>query len=728
MVSSIRYRPSSPSVTNDLSTSAPSTSRSPPHTASAASSVAPSRNTDSRRASRCSASSSRSQLQSTTACSVWCRGRAVRLPPDSSRNRSPRRAAICSTGRVRRRAVASSMASGSPSRRRHTSPTGAALAAVTANPGRTAAARSAKRRTAAKSSGSAPFPAGGAGSGPTGASTSPVNASGSRLVARIRTPGHAPSTCSARCALAATRCSQLSSRRSSAPAPPNAASSRSSGSCGSRVSSRIRAGRSASSTAAGTSSDSARMSSAQGRSRKGYRLVSAMSSATASAARPHDRVASIRSSVTASRSSSSRTALARANGASATSARAGPRHSATAASNSSTACRGSPAARPAAANRSNSSTSRAHPDSRYPPGTAASAAGSGSARRSRETSACSAFPASRASRSSSVRSRAPPIWTGRPSASYTVSAPSIPIRTLPASHPPGIPGRPDFWQARRVLTLPARLLCDSDRRAVQRLLDRDPYAGAQVAEQIATYGLAWWRTEARVFGYGPGAELESLCWLGNNLIPVHATPAAVAAFAELAGLNGRTCSSLVGTADAVLDLWTRLAQAWGGARDVRPCQPLLATATVPAIPHDPHVRLVREREVDAVYPAAVAMYTEEVGVSPTLDGGDQAYRERVADLVHGRRMYARFVDGQVVFKAELAAVTRHTAQVQGVWVTPRWRGQGLATHAMAAVVRDALHRVAPTVSLYVNDYNHPARAVYTRCGFRRVGTFATVLF
>ncbi|GAB3972234.1 hypothetical protein GCM10027615_32790 [Plantactinospora veratri] len=47
---------------------------------------------------------------------------------------------------------------------------------------------------------------------------------------------------------------------------------------------------------------------------------------------------------------------------------------------------------------------------------------------------------------------------------------------------------------------------------------------------------------------------------------------------------------------------------------------------------------------------------------------------------------------------------------------------------MAAVVRDALARVAPTVSLYVNDYNAPARRVYERCGFRSVGTFATVLF
>jgi hypothetical protein len=136
---------------------------------------------------------------------------------------------------------------------------------------------------------------------------------------------------------------------------------------------------------------------------------------------------------------------------------------------------------------------------------------------------------------------------------------------------------------------------------------------------------------------------------------------------------------------------------------------------------------VRPGEVNLLFPAAVAMYTEEVGVSPIGADGGRDYRERIVDLVRARRAYAKFVGGRVVFKAELAVITPHTTQVQGVWVAPEWRGRGLGTAAMAAVVRDALRRVAPSVSLYVNDFNTPARRVYERCGFRRMGTFATVL-
>jgi uncharacterized protein len=279
-----------------------------------------------------------------------------------------------------------------------------------------------------------------------------------------------------------------------------------------------------------------------------------------------------------------------------------------------------------------------------------------------------------------------------------------------------------------VLTLAVRQLGETERGAVERFLDRDPYGAAQVAERVAARGLSWWRADGRIYGYGARRHLESLCWFGAHLTPVLAGPAAVAAFADMMLGEARACSSIVGRADAVLGLWERLAPRWGPARDVRPNQPLLVADATPTIAPDPGVRLLRPDEIDLLYPAAVAMYTEEVGVSPLLDDGGRGYRARVSELVRSRRAYARIAGGEVVFKAELAVVTAHTAQVQGVWMAPAWRGRGLAGPAMAAVVRDVLRRVAPTVSLYVNDYNVPARRVYARCGFRPVGTFATVLF
>ncbi|RSM59521.1 GNAT family N-acetyltransferase [Actinoplanes sp. ATCC 53533] len=279
-----------------------------------------------------------------------------------------------------------------------------------------------------------------------------------------------------------------------------------------------------------------------------------------------------------------------------------------------------------------------------------------------------------------------------------------------------------------MLTVPIRQLGESERATVERILDLDPYAGAQIAERVAAHGLNWWRSDGRIYGYGTGRRIESLCWSGAHLVPVCTTPAAVTAYADLLGAEPRICSSIIGRADAVLDLWERLGGHWGPARDVRPHQPLLVADREAAIEPDPEVRLVQPGEIDQLFPAAVAMYTEEVGVSPLLDDGGRGYKRRIAELVRSKRAYARFIGDRVVFKAELAIVTRRTTQVQGVWVDPEFRGRGMAASAMAAVLRDALRRVAPTVSLYVNDYNAPARRVYARCGFVPNGSFATVLF
>jgi predicted GNAT family acetyltransferase len=82
----------------------------------------------------------------------------------------------------------------------------------------------------------------------------------------------------------------------------------------------------------------------------------------------------------------------------------------------------------------------------------------------------------------------------------------------------------------------------------------------------------------------------------------------------------------------------------------------------------------------------------------------------------------------VVFKAEIGAVTPQACQIQGVWVHPDRRGEGHAVAGMAAVVNYAMGCFAPLVTLYVNDFNTAARAVYRKVGFEEAGAFTSVLF
>lgn len=273
-----------------------------------------------------------------------------------------------------------------------------------------------------------------------------------------------------------------------------------------------------------------------------------------------------------------------------------------------------------------------------------------------------------------------------------------------------------------------RLLTDHDRDQVLALCDRDPIANVFVASRVRASSLDPIRLGGQLWGYTDGGELTAVCYSGANLVPVEAGPDAVEAFAHRARMQGRRCSSIVGPAAAVGKLWSLLAPSWGAPRDVRPVQPVMAISGPSPVAPDPLVRAVRPGELDVVLPSCIAMFTEEVGVSPIGADGGAAYRARMADLIAGGRSMARIdPGGRVVFKAEIGALTPAACQVQGVWVPPDARGQGHAVRGMAAVVQAAL-RMAPIVSLYVNDYNLPARAAYRRAGFTDVGTFMSVLF
>jgi predicted GNAT family acetyltransferase len=280
-------------------------------------------------------------------------------------------------------------------------------------------------------------------------------------------------------------------------------------------------------------------------------------------------------------------------------------------------------------------------------------------------------------------------------------------------------------------TTTARVLDESDEAAVHRLFATDPVAACVLAGRVEATGTAPASLGAPLWGFGAGRDLEAVCLAGANLMPFALPGAegpAAAAFAERARRAGRRCSTIVGPAASVAPLWNLLLPYWGPARDHRPRQPLLAIDRPPAVAAEPRVRPVRPAELETLLPAAVAMFTEEVGVSPMRVDGGFGYRARVADLVRSGHSLAWIEDGEVLFKAEIGAVSRAACQVQGVWVAPAHRGRGIGTAGTAAVVEYARTTIAPVVSLYVNDFNRAARAAYHRVGFREVGQYASVLF
>ncbi|RLP12407.1 Predicted acetyltransferase [Propionibacterium australiense] len=276
----------------------------------------------------------------------------------------------------------------------------------------------------------------------------------------------------------------------------------------------------------------------------------------------------------------------------------------------------------------------------------------------------------------------------------------------------------------------ARILEPMDLPVLRALLEEHPLENIFISSRLDVAGLSPAGLGCHVWGYFRDGRLVAACHAGANLVLAGDDPAALDAFVERLGPR-RASQAIMGPSSAVMAVHERLVSRWGqawlGARSIRAHQPLMAIDHPPVVPGDRRVRPVTAEHFEPYFDAAVSMYTEEVGASP-LDNTN-SYAAHVRGLIGTGRAFGAYDEdtGRFWFKSDIGAVHRGACQIQGVWVSPEMRGQGLAVPAMARVVELA-RRQYPVVSLYVNDYNTAARAVYAHVGFRQVGELGTILY
>ncbi len=272
----------------------------------------------------------------------------------------------------------------------------------------------------------------------------------------------------------------------------------------------------------------------------------------------------------------------------------------------------------------------------------------------------------------------------------------------------------------------ARVLDSTDHALVSALLDKDPVGNCFVASRVDAGLLNLGPGE--LWGY-PAHQPRSLLHVGANLVAVNPDEEALDAFSEDLGA-WRRFVAIVGPRDVALGLQRRLTRLWGRAyanpRIVRERQFLMVRTEPSPVNADPLVTRAVSDDFESYLTGAVAMYREELDEDP-LATNAVGYRRYVRSLIDTGRAFARREDGEVVFKADLGAVTDHVAQIQGVWVAPRLRGRGLSVPAMAAVTNAILEQ-GRVATLYVNDYNAAAVACYLRCGYAVVDELASVLY
>ena len=235
---------------------------------------------------------------------------------------------------------------------------------------------------------------------------------------------------------------------------------------------------------------------------------------------------------------------------------------------------------------------------------------------------------------------------------------------------------------------------------------------------IGSRDLFLWRDPANV--------VRGACYYGAQVVLSADDERAADAFATRLR-RSRFARMIAGPRRAVERFWRTAQRSMPAPVALRRSQPLYAVEreALRYTRDDATVARATLDELDELVPNSAAMIAGEIGGDPHRASAD--FRNRTARVIAAGSWWRSRIDGRLAFMCSVGSYMPQTAQLQGVWTPPAMRGHGHASRALGAIC-DHLLDSWPTLSLYVNDFNAPARALYERVGFTRAGEFQTILF
>jgi RimJ/RimL family protein N-acetyltransferase len=244
---------------------------------------------------------------------------------------------------------------------------------------------------------------------------------------------------------------------------------------------------------------------------------------------------------------------------------------------------------------------------------------------------------------------------------------------------------------------------------ISHILLHDPAPRARKDVVVALQG-------TRVLGVG---------YFARQLV-LAAEPPALEAFAEHAKrIRGERM--IIGPRETIRAFWGLIRSWHASPRIVRDRQLVMMVDRARLRPYESRtiVRHAEMREWNAVADSSAAMVAQELAYDPRR--GSPEFTAGIREMIDRKLWWVGSANGQLCFFCNVGPWCERTIQLQGIWTPPALRGRGLATDSLAAIC-DQLLEVSPTISLYVNDFNDAAIALYRRVGFEYAGDFQTLLF
>ena len=219
-------------------------------------------------------------------------------------------------------------------------------------------------------------------------------------------------------------------------------------------------------------------------------------------------------------------------------------------------------------------------------------------------------------------------------------------------------------------------------------------------------------------------KLGGVALIGHTTLVDARSGEALKALAFTARRSQVSIHLVMSSGNAAEEFWTHLT---GGQSQPRlTCVEKLFELSFPfTVPETINeLRLATEAELLQVAEAQAEIAFMESGINP-MEADRNGFLQRVVRRIDQGRVFVVVKDSKVVFKADVVAETHDTAYIEGVYVAPEFRGQGIGSNCLARLSIDLLNRVQ-NVCLLSNVDFEDAHKTYIRAGYRPAGQCTTL--
>lgn len=270
-----------------------------------------------------------------------------------------------------------------------------------------------------------------------------------------------------------------------------------------------------------------------------------------------------------------------------------------------------------------------------------------------------------------------------------------------------------------------QILTAADTEEVLSFLKIRPVQTVVMTSFIQDNGMENADNRGKFYGYRSAAgKLEGVALIGHTTLIEARSDDSLTAFAVVARQSETPIHIMMADGKTIETFWRHFTGDNRPARKV--CTELLFELNFPFFVQncDWDVRVANADELEQIAVAHDEVAFIESGVSP-LQKDRAGFLKRCLKRIEKGRTFVVFDNGKLIFKADIVAETSDVVYLEGIYVAPEYRGQGVGSGCLSKLGQQLMEKVE-NVCLLSNVEFAAAHRSFVKAGFKNTDCCQTI--